>query len=82
MVSVLTPRIVLVVVANDDDDDAMFQVLMTNCKHGQGPSVEIVLDVELGVILFHVMYRFRDATNAVESVVEVAVPYTVSSLPF
>ena len=55
------------------------QVLMTNCKHGQGASVEIVLDVELGVILFHIMYRFREAVNQVESVVEVAVPYQVGT---
>ena len=41
--------------------------------------MEIVLDVELGVILFHVMYRFREAVNQVESVVEVAVPYQVST---
>ena len=41
--------------------------------------MEIVLDVELGVILFHIMYRFREAVNQVESVVEVAVPYQVGT---
>ncbi|XP_076452436.1 uncharacterized protein LOC143288056 [Babylonia areolata] len=54
------------------------QVLLTNCKQGAGPSVEIVLDVYLGVVVFHVMYRFRHALNDVESALTVAVPYQAS----
>ncbi|KAL8580306.1 hypothetical protein ACOMHN_030930 [Nucella lapillus] len=52
------------------------QVLMTNCNPREGASLEVVLNVDLGVIVFRLLYRFRDAVNAVESVVEVAVPYT------
>lgn len=56
----------------------LWQVLVTNCKHGKGPSLEVLLDVELGVVLFHLAYKFRVAANAVESSLQVAVPYTVS----
>nr|KAG5704639.1 hypothetical protein BaRGS_025281 [Batillaria attramentaria] len=60
----------------EEGTSTLRQVLVTNCKHGMGPSVEIIMDVDLGVILFQVAYRFRDAVNAVESTLQVAVPYT------
>ncbi|XP_070205741.1 uncharacterized protein [Littorina saxatilis] len=62
----------------EEGTSTLRQVLMTNCKHGQGASVEVVLDVDLGVIVFHVLYRLKEAVNLVESILEVAVPYTVS----
>ncbi|KAK7087381.1 hypothetical protein V1264_021441 [Littorina saxatilis] len=60
----------------EEGTSTLRQVLMTNCKHGQGASVEVVLDVDLGVIVFHVLYRLKEAVNLVESILEVAVPYT------
>ncbi|XP_025090394.1 uncharacterized protein LOC112561838 isoform X1 [Pomacea canaliculata] len=60
----------------EEGNSRLRQVLVTNCKHGKGPSLEVLLDVELGVVLFHLAYKFRVAANAVESSLQVAVPYT------